>query len=138
MFRIQVRKGFREETLVVGLKDRQEFARWTVETFQEEDPTMCKSRHERLVLLRSIKSLTIGCASAKSRRNRQGEIHRSLYVLPRILELILGGNGSLGKSRQKTGMLLFAFFVNHFGSHLRRRSSSDGPRATVSSLPVSV
>lgn len=44
------------------LKDRQEFARWTVETFQEEDPTMCKSWHERLVFLRSIKSLIIGCA----------------------------------------------------------------------------
>lgn len=43
----------------MDLKDRQEFARSTVETSQEEDPVVCRSWHEGLLFLRSIKSLIV-------------------------------------------------------------------------------
>lgn len=60
----------------MGLKDRQEFARWTVETSQEEDPIVCKSWHERLVFLRSIKSLTVERAVQRVGGMGRGKRHR--------------------------------------------------------------
>lgn len=63
-----------EEALVVGLKARQ------VETFQEGYPNMCKSWHERLAFLGSIKSLIVECAVVRVVRDRQRERHCSPYL----------------------------------------------------------
>lgn len=76
LFRIQIRDVFMEETLVMCLKDRQEFARWTSGDIAERG-----SKHVQIMAWEagiSGKRQVIDCwmCSGTSLRNRQEERHR--------------------------------------------------------------
>lgn len=98
-----------EETLIAGLKNRQEFARWTSRDIPGTEPKRVQIMAREADISGKHQSLIVECAVVRVGGTGSGTDTEVLVCPARTLELILRATGVLEEFRQENSMVLFVF-----------------------------